>query len=558
MTENEYIKLHVLLEHVLEGNASVQEYVGLQKIISQNESLQKYYFRYVELQAGLHQLKRLDSVSPLTPEHLSGFLSVLGEQEEEAERVELKMTPPAPTRLIQKVVHEKTVRKINKASLITAIVSMAAVIFLVVFANFAPVRTGSEVASLSDCIHAKWADSDIPMEQGARLRTGDAPILLREGFAEILFDNNARLTIEAPAEFKILTDDQIKLNYGRLYAVVPHEAMGFTVSTHSSKIIDLGTEFGVHGDLNGNVELHVTKGKTLLTAIGTGESVFDVIAGQARKVIVGSSRVEAIPIQNNVFVRKIDSKSQFVWKGQKRLSLTDLLLGGDGYNTSTVPEIEYNPLNGLQGNLRALQYEPGTGGYVKVSDNSCVDGIFIPDGKTNPVIVSSSGLPFESCPATTGLFYSNINILRSWKFYEPAQGVYEKYRKDASHPSVIYLHSNIGITFDLQKVRQASSGLRLRRFNTFVGTIQTLNNNVMGTQDFSEYDVWVLVDGQIRFSAIKLRFDGSREISIELKESDRFLSLAVTDGQVVYFKEKPANHFDTCGFADPVFEVELK
>ncbi len=52
MTENEYMKLHVLLEQVMEGNASEQEYVGLQNIILQNQDLQKYYFRYIELQAG--------------------------------------------------------------------------------------------------------------------------------------------------------------------------------------------------------------------------------------------------------------------------------------------------------------------------------------------------------------------------------------------------------------------------------------------------------------------------------------------------------------------------
>jgi hypothetical protein len=558
MTENDYIKLHVLLECVLEGNASDQEYACLQKLIPQSEEMQSYYFRCVELQAGLHQLKRLDSVSPLTPEHLSGFLSVLGEHEEEAEGVELKMVPPTPERLIQKVVHEKTVRKINTASLITAIVSLAAAILLVVFANFAPVRTGAEVASLSDSIDAKWADSDMPMGQGARLRTGDTPLLLREGLAELLFDNNTRVILEAPAEFEILTNDQIKLNYGRLYTVVPQEAVGFMVSTHNSKIIDLGTEFGIQEDLNGSVELHVTKGKTLLTATGQGEkSILDVIAGQARKVVAGNSKIQAIPIQDNSFVRKIDSKTHFIWKGQTRLSLTDMLMGGNGYYTSTLREIEYNPLTGRQGSPRTPKYEPSSGGYVKVSDNSCIDGIFIPNGKTKPVVVSSAGHSFDTCPDTTNLFYSDINILKNWKFYEPAQSVYEKYRKDAPNTSLIYLHSNIGITFDMQKIRQASPNLKLLRFNAFVGTVQYLNDIVLGTGEYSKYDVWVLVDGQVRFSAKALRFD-SREISVELSDQDRFLSLIVTDGQAVNCQGQPANHFDTCGFADPVFEVEPK
>jgi hypothetical protein len=44
-------------------------------------------------------------------------------------------------------------------------------------------------------------------------------------------------------------------------------------------------------------------------------------------------------------------------------------------------------------------------------------------------------------------------------------------------------------------------------------------------------DVWVLVDGQVRFSRMKFRrSDGPAEIDIPLKPTDRFLTLISTDG----------------------------
>jgi len=289
MTENEYIQLHVVLERVLEGNASDREYVGLQKIITMMRVSRRIISGILNCRRDFIGLKRLDSVSPLTPERLSGFLCVLGEQEAEAESVELKMTPSAPQELIQKVVREKTIRKINKMSLATAIVSMAAVILLVVFA-ISPRSYrlgGGGVIRQHPC---QVADSDLSMEAGMRLGTGDGPFLLREGMTELLFDNNARITIEAPAEFKILTNDQIKLSYGRLYAIVPGEAVGLLSQRPRPKLLTWETEFGVQADFNGTTELHVVKGKTSLVA-GLDDHKISLLlnAGSAKRMTANAS-----------------------------------------------------------------------------------------------------------------------------------------------------------------------------------------------------------------------------------------------------------------------------
>ena len=104
------------------------------------------------------------------------------------------------------------------------IVNAAAMVFLVLFARFAPPKSGIAVATLHDSINARWADTNPLMRSGTRLKTGSGLLLLHEGLATLVFDNDTRIVMEGPAEFKILTNDQIKLNYGRLYAVVPPEA----------------------------------------------------------------------------------------------------------------------------------------------------------------------------------------------------------------------------------------------------------------------------------------------------------------------------------------------
>jgi hypothetical protein len=139
-------------------------------------------------------------------------------------------------------------------------------LFFVVYARFAPVKRGLEVATLLDSINAKWAEADSSMKSGSRLVTGSTNSLLRGGCAKLLFDNNAIVTIEGPAEFEIIAEDRIKLLYGRIYSIVPQEALGFSVVTPNAMIVDLGTEFGVQVDFLGTTELHVNHGMTRLVA----------------------------------------------------------------------------------------------------------------------------------------------------------------------------------------------------------------------------------------------------------------------------------------------------
>ena len=51
--------------------------------------------------------------------------------------------------------------------------------------------------------------------------------VLRDGYAELLFDTNARVVIEAPAEFQIVADDRISLNYGKIYCKSPNRSDRF-------------------------------------------------------------------------------------------------------------------------------------------------------------------------------------------------------------------------------------------------------------------------------------------------------------------------------------------
>ena len=76
-------------------------------------------------------------------------------------------------------------RRINKYSLMTAVASLAALFFLIVFAHYTPVNPYPEVATLSDTLHAQWAESDVSLKSGFRLTAKSHSMMLRNGMAKI-------------------------------------------------------------------------------------------------------------------------------------------------------------------------------------------------------------------------------------------------------------------------------------------------------------------------------------------------------------------------------------
>jgi hypothetical protein len=68
---------------------------------------------------------------------------------------------------------------------------------------------------------------------------------LKSGFIELQFKNNARVLMEGPATFSIEDELNVNLTEGKIRAVIPQMAHGFTVHTEDANFVDLGTEFFV-------------------------------------------------------------------------------------------------------------------------------------------------------------------------------------------------------------------------------------------------------------------------------------------------------------------------
>jgi hypothetical protein len=87
------------------------------------------------------------------------------------------------------------------------------------------------------------------------------PLSIASGIVELRLTQGVRLLVEGPADWTINGKNNATLRRGKLLATVPHEAIGFTVKTPTTEIVDLGTEFGVEVSGQGETKTHVFRGE---------------------------------------------------------------------------------------------------------------------------------------------------------------------------------------------------------------------------------------------------------------------------------------------------------
>jgi hypothetical protein len=496
----------------------------------------------------LHQFSEWENVAP----------SVIAEE-----------ASPADRPLIRKVVREKNTYHMNKTSAVMALLSMAAVLFIVVFFRFAPARS-MEVATLTNSMDAVFVNSENPTV-GGRLSCHVRPLWLQKGVIEITFDYGASVVIEGPAQFQLNTAENIALYSGRLYAHVPGHSKGFIVETTSSRVIDLGTEFGVRVDFDGSSAVYMIKGKARVfsgTKGQTGEGEI-LTAGQARRVDRRGA-IETISMREDEFARQCLSHLGVVWRGEA-VDLADIVGGGSGLGDGQLQN-SIDPLTGAMGSWKVSPNRQGGGVYVSVADSKLIDGVFVPDGGDGPIQVTSANHLWHA-PDTSSMF--KYNIVNSLRIPANLAG-YADYVETPGRPkedmllaeaateripvrglglmgggtvptpsdSSIFLHSNLGITFDLEAIRRVLPNEGIKAFTcTFgIGEITSNSGQIL--------DVWILVDGQARFERQGVSSSMVLDIAVELSRTDRFLTLVVTDGGDHAFS------FDWGLFMNPRLELE--
>jgi hypothetical protein len=441
----------------------------------------------------------------------------------------------------------------SRVFLLVSVVGLVAIALLCVVGEIERRWFPSEVATLRSSMQTRWTDSAGP-ELGDRLTCREEPFRLASGMVDVVFDSGAEAVIEGPAQFRLKSAGRMELQSGCLFANVDQSARGFTVDTPYGRVVDLGTQFGVKVDSNSSSDLHLFKGKASLMPTGAYRSEI-ITAGKAGSVNA-MGRVRSIPVDDTAFVRRFFPRSGFTWRGQP-IDLADVVGGGNGFGTGRLNRwLEVN--TGLDGTRfivdgKAAQRNQATDNrYHRVTHLPYVDGVFSPDANAGPVQVSSENHCWQDCPKTGGMFFEDIFNGDYISFGTDSHGLILKGQAYGTreHPAIA-LHSNVGITFDLDALRRDMPGLEIVRFRGRCGVTEAVRTHLSDGTSWGIADFWVLVDGKNRFEARGMTVDAEpSEISVPLNGRDRFVTLVTTDGGA-------GANFDWGFFAEPRLELQV-
>ena len=551
--QREIIKL-LLLE--LNGSCSQDEFDHLCRQLKSSPEMLDFYVEFMILYSGLVQSGENIQSQTFEPiEHDRCILepalwAQLSREELDAPAIEIQkendilQTP----RKYEKV--EMPPRVYSKGYLWFSIISIAATFMLILYVWTHPRHLPQDIATVTDIYHAQWEDSDAVIQKGTRLFDDRKLLNLTQGVVKVQFDDGVRVVVQSPAVFSLDSDKKMRLTQGKLYAKVPKQGIGFRVETPNCGVIDLGTEFGVNVSGRGETNVHLFKGKaSLVTASQNNTQQSQILKPHEAKRITATGDVHRISFQDHQFVRDFDSERSVMWNG-RNLSLADIASGGNGWGRTHL-NVGINQVTGklVSGNKEG-RLNPASKGFVPVSQLPYVDGVFVPDCGEGPTQLTSAGHVFDGFGDTGGGYfmpigsYSSINMM-----YEGREDVRYTPIHLSGYPEEtavnLCVHANSGITFDLQKIRESIPFVKITGFSSVYGIPITRED-----QGDVHADFYVLVDGVARM--VKKDVYNQAEpgqVSIPLTETDRFLTLACTEGAV--------NFGDWSLFVNPELVLEL-
>lgn len=549
MNPQEQTLLNEQLFRLLDNDLNGSQLEQLNRLLTSDPQARLYYCRFLQDIATL-SFRACADISEAAPETGSSILAdqfwrQMIEEEKNAPAVE-PAVPQAPPPQPSRPAASARPRTPSRLAYAAAIGSAVALFFILTLVHLVPPSL-PEVATLYDSLGAEWS-ANLPLEPGVRIPSGSKPIRLLRGIIKLKTDEGVELVLEGPMEFQFPTDSQLSMQYGKLLARVSAQGLGFSVNTPNSKIIDLGTEFAVLCHPNGDAEVHVYKGKTNLIA-GRKENQKTsqlLLAGSARKVHSRDSLVSEIRFNPAAVVRAFDSKTNLIWKGET-LSLADIVGGGSGFGTGKL----FTGVDAASGqvisSLKDGNIYIGSADCRPVPNNPLIDSVFVPGAGLSPTVIAADGLTADCFPKTSGTYWGYIfNGAFHQGITSPRHDLYlDGLIAGTPENPAITIHSNLGITFDLSKIRQTIPGLEIQAFRAVAGVSETVRQSLEKEKNrsfddfpdvkkvfdagYSKVEFWVLIDGKPVFHQQRTSEQGGCPIHIPISESNRFLTLAVTE-----------------------------
>jgi len=222
--------------------------------------------------------------------------------------------------------------------------------------NAVPAENNEGLAVLRLVGDVRWTASQRPLRHFDDLQ--DEWIRLEEGVVQLAFLNGAKLSLEGPAALRIISEEECFVEKGKLVVLAPAQIGHFKVNTHTSEVVDLGTEFAMVVSEDGAMDVHVLEGEV---EIGIKDDDAKVVVrerlGEAEAVRLEPGQSGIVPtVFNGPAFESLRAVS--LWRGQPLRIQFDCGSKYGTYQGAEAPaqaaglmdqrEVFWNPINGDQ------------------------------------------------------------------------------------------------------------------------------------------------------------------------------------------------------------------
>ncbi|MCG8585874.1 MAG: hypothetical protein MI757_14295 [Pirellulales bacterium] len=340
-------RIKQLAERVTNGTHTDDDIRELEEAIADDPAARNFYFDYCHLHADLQLLIKADQATVRVRE----ATEVGG--------------PPSTTDHRSPITHYSTPhvsrsRRNLTFGLVAGFAAVAAVLTWAAFTYLPDMAKNNDkpaadqdkvIAWLVNTHNVEWAEGGVP--ESTRYKPGTR-LALDKGFVEIHYATGAEVVVEGPAEFVVGQSGKRKaesgqtvhpssfilhpsnsgfLHLGRLVARCHTPgSQGFTIVAPTSRIIDVGTEFGVDVDQEGLTQVAVLDGKIDLETQMPGETLprkQRLLAGEAVQVTSGATgnvTVKRVAADSISFTTSVPKSAYDQWTEARTELLSDVIV----------------------------------------------------------------------------------------------------------------------------------------------------------------------------------------------------------------------------------------
>ena len=320
-------ELRRLVSALCEGTITEREYERLERLVADDPDARRFYYDYVSLHAEL-TWTQVASLSGSVPS--DSDKNVVQSSSDKTESQEVSAQTPVLGFLGQgdndQVMecpqeHRSTGNYFLWSCMLVLVGGTLCLWFMLDRSHRAKVAdkdvfppsvtnevTTPHVAHLVETVDCKWSQGCKSFIDQSALAAGET-IKFDAGLAKIAFDGCAEIILEGPAEFHIESAMSAKLLRGRLSAKVTNKGHGFTVFGPKMRVLDLGTEFGLAVDEDGEGQVHVFKGEVEVSLLrGDGRAIRSELVTENRAAVLDTKdgKIDPVQLDPSEFIRTFE------------------------------------------------------------------------------------------------------------------------------------------------------------------------------------------------------------------------------------------------------------